>query len=108
MSKRKAGRPRGRQIVFRLEQLVDLPECGCMSRFAKVIGVSVSTLRWWISMQKCPAEAHTDRQGYTMHRDSFVRWLQSTGRVENWEGQQCANVNDVESASAAAVKPSIV
>ena len=105
MKQRKAGRPRGKQISLRQEQLAALPEAAPMCVFAGVLGISASTMRLWIIIHGCPALSRADRQGYTLLREPVIEWLKKTGRVEGVP--QCVNANDVEPTSAATAKPSI-
>lgn len=80
--RRRRGMPWFGRINISEARLDELPDTGSGSRFARILGISYSTLRNWIQLEGLPA--HPDPQDcrvcYLMDKASLVEWLIQTKR----------------------------
>lgn len=72
-------RPVGGSVKISLDRVAQLPERGTASEFAKVIGVSATTLRQWCLIGQLPHQMI--RSVYVIEREVFKKWLSETGRI---------------------------
>lgn len=74
------GRPVGGNAKVSLQRVALLPERGSCNEFAKLLGLSATTLRQWCLLHKLPNLLV--RGVFIIERERFRDWLIETERVE--------------------------
>lgn len=84
-ARRKKGRPDGGHMKIHPAHIARLPDEGTPAGFARILGISHTTMASWIDREGAPCEDIPGKAVYRrrmLNRSAFVRWMKKAGKVQ--------------------------